>query len=109
MLHKITNLIASALMFLFGIQKIIGVEEAKAAFIQFQEIIGIDADLFRVFTGATEVGIAILLIFATIKQSSKLTFFAYAMLLSTMAGALTVEFFVREQPEIPLVTFIFTI
>jgi hypothetical protein len=99
----ISNLVAAGLMLFFSIPKLIGVEKSVQGFEQFKSLVPIDPDIFRVFTGVVELIIAILLIIYTIKNTNSLGKLAYFLLLATMIGGLTMEFFARPKPEMMLV------
>lgn len=101
--NKASNLIAAGLMLFFAIPKIIGIEKSVKGFEQFKSLVPIDPDIFRVFTGSVEIIIAILLIIYTIKNSNSLGKLAYFLLLATMIGGLTMEFFARPEPDMMLV------
>ena len=58
---KGSNLIAAGLMLFFSIPKLLGAEEVKEGFKQFESLVPIDLNVFRVFTGIVELSIAILL------------------------------------------------
>ncbi|MEP1487150.1 MAG: hypothetical protein ABJK28_01830 [Algibacter sp.] len=78
-------------------------KRSTEGFIQFEHVLGINPDLFRIFTGMSELIIASLLIIISIKQFKKLSIITYFIVLSTMITALSLEFFVRFQPKIILV------
>ncbi|WP_430410455.1 DoxX family protein [Kordia sp.] len=101
--NTVSNLIAAGLMLFFSIPKLIGVEKSVQGFEQFQSLVPIDPTIFRVFTGIVELTIAILLIIYTIKGINNLGKLAYFLLLATMIGGLTMEFFARPKPEMMLV------
>lgn len=101
--NKVSNLIAAGLMLFFAIPKLIGIEKSVQGFEQFKSLVPIDPDIFRVFTGSVEIIIAILLIIYTIKNTNSLGKLAYLLLLATMMGGLTMEFFARPEPDMMLV------
>ena len=101
--NTISNLVAAGLMLFFAIPKLIGIEKSVKGFEQFKSLVPIDPDIFRVFTGSVELLIAILLITYTIKNTNSLGKLAYFLLLATMIGGLTMEFFARPEPEMMLV------
>ena len=103
MTNRILNLIAAAIMIFFAVPKLTGAAKSKVGFIQFEEVLGINADLFRVFTGVTEIIIAILLIIISFKRLKKLDLLTYLLLSSTMVVALVMEFLVRPTPKLLLV------
>ncbi|APG65772.1 hypothetical protein LPB136_10520 [Tenacibaculum todarodis] len=101
---KITsNLIAALLMLLFAIPKLLGVEKSVKGFEQFKSLVPLDPNMFRIFTGIVELLIALLLIFYTINNKKNIGKIAYFLLLSTMIGGLTMEFFARQKPDYLLV------
>ena len=102
-MNKASNLIAAALMLFFAIPKLVGIEKSVKGFEQFKSLVPIDPDIFRVFTGSVELVIAILLIIYTIKNTNNLGKLAYFLLLATMIGGLTMEFFARPEPVMMLV------
>ena len=104
MAYKLFNLIAAAIMVFFAVPKLTGAARSVAGFVQFEEVLGLNADLFRVFTGVTEIGIAVLLVFISIRQFNKLGFLAYTVLSFTMIVGLGMEFFVRPEPKMLLVS-----
>ena len=103
MFNKISDLIAAGLMLFFAIPKLIGVEKSVEGFKQFESLVPLDPDVFRVFTGVVEILIAILLIAYAIKKVASLGRLSYFLLLSTMLGGLTMDFFARPKPDMMLV------
>lgn len=103
MFNKISDLIAAGLMLFFAIPKLIGVEKSVEGFKQFESLVPLDPDVFRVFTGVVEILIAILLIAYAIKKVASLGRLSYFLLLSTMLGGLIMEFFARPKPDMMLV------
>ena len=101
--NKVSTIIAAGLMAFFSIPKLIGVEESVQGFEQFKSLVPLDPNLFRIFTGIVELSIALLLIVYVVKNTINLGKLAYFLLLSTMMGALTMEFFARPEPEMMLV------
>lgn len=97
------SIISSLAMFFFGIPKLLAKPTSVAGFKQFEEAIHINADFFMIFTGISEVGMALLILFFLIKQNTKVGLFAFAFLLLTMISALGLEFFARPEPKMPLV------
>jgi len=93
MIQKAGNLVAALVMAAFGIQKIVGVEEAVAGFKELASLVPIDIDTFRVITGGIEVVIALLLVAYTFTNKASLGKIGYLLLLGTMSGALVMEFF----------------
>ena len=101
--NKASNLIAAGLMLFFSIPKLLGAEEVKEGFKQFESLVPIDLNVFRILTGTIELSIAILLILYTIKNKDSIGKLAYFLLFPTMAGALTMEFFARPEPMMMMV------
>ena len=103
LLNKTSDLLAALLMLFFAIPKLIGAEKSVKGFEQFQSLIPIDPNIFRIFTGSVELIIALLLIFFTINNNKNIGKVAYFLLLSTMIGGLIMEFFARPEPAMMLV------
>ncbi|WP_179375766.1 DoxX family protein [Winogradskyella wichelsiae] len=101
--NKISNLVAAGLMLFFAIPKLVGVEKSVQGFKQFQSLVPLDPTVFRIFTGTVELAIALLLLAYAIRNINNLGKLAYFLLLSTMIGGLTMEFFARPKPEMLLV------
>ncbi|WP_230080239.1 DoxX family protein [Winogradskyella marina] len=101
--NKVSNFIAAGLMVFFAIPKLIGVEKSVQGFEQFKSLVPLDPTFFRHFTGVVELVIAVLLLVYAIKRTKILGQLAYFLLLSTMLGGLTMEFFARPEPEMMLV------
>ena len=74
-----------------------------AGFKQFEKVIPLDAQFFMIFTGISELSMAILILYFAITQKIKVGIFAYAFLLITMITALGLEFFARPEPKMVLV------
>jgi len=103
MLQKAGNIVAALVMAAFGIQKLIGVEEAVAGFKQLESFVPIDIDTFRMMTGGIEITIALILIAYTFTNKANLGKLGYLLLAGTMMGALTMEFLARPEPMMMLV------
>jgi len=101
--NKVSTIIASGLMVFFSVPKLLGFEESIKGFEQFKSLVPLDPNIFRMFTGIVELSIALLLGAYAIKNTANLGKAVYFLLLSTMIGALSMEFFARPQPEIMLV------
>ena len=98
--------VSTIAMFVFyGIPKLTGDPRSVAGFDQFSPVLGLNSDTFRLFTGGTEIGIAIILVASLMIASRRKIFSAMAYLLTfaTMTSGLLIEFFVRVQPAKPLV------
>ena len=110
---KITTLLSGLLLVRFVISKFFAWPVSVQAFIEMAKPIGIDPTFLRLFTGVIIfiacVGFLInfyLLIRAKVKTQSKellYTIFFYLYGIGAMTGALAAEFFLRDQPKIPLV------
>jgi len=101
--NKVSNFIAAGLMVFFAIPKLVGIEKSVQGFEQFKSLVPLDPTFFRLFTGVVELVIGVLLLVYAIKHISNLGKLAYFLLLSTMLGGLTMEFFARPKPEMMLV------
>ena len=108
-LNTILNLVAAALMLFFSIPKLIGVEKSRVGFEQFKSLVPLDADVFRIFTGSVELLIAILLIIYAVNNKASFGKIAYFFLMSTMVGAIIMEFFARSEPDIMLTIIAFVL
>ncbi|WP_055443091.1 DoxX family protein [Lacinutrix himadriensis] len=100
---QIINIIAIGLMTFFAIPKLLGKPQSVAGFNQFEKALYIDADFFRIFTGISEIGLALLILFFAIQKNKTIGKIAYTLLLITMITALSLEFFARPEPKIVLV------
>ena len=102
-INKIINSISILTMGYFAIPKLLGMPMSVKGFQQFEQTLQIYADFFRIFTGLSEISMAILILFFAISQKTRVGIFAYAFLLITMLTALGLEFFARPEPKILLV------
>jgi hypothetical protein len=102
-INKIINSISILTMGYFAIPKLLGMPMSVKGFQQFEQTLQINADFFRIFTGLSEISMAILILFFAISQKTRVGIFAYAFLLITMLTALGLEFFARPEPKILLV------
>ena len=96
----------SILMFLFfGISKIVGDPASVAGFKDFSPKLGLDPTGFRIFTGVSETGVALLLFASLLVRLGRLLLFVagYFMTFATMFSGLLIEFFARSEPAIYLV------
>ncbi|CAH8281928.1 hypothetical protein EV196_11233 [Mariniflexile fucanivorans] len=100
---QIINSITILVMTFFAIPKLLGKPQSIAGFKQFENVIHLDADFFRMFTGFSELGLAILVLVFAINKNKIIGKIAFSFLLITMITALTLEFFVRPKPIITLV------
>jgi hypothetical protein len=110
---KTTTLLSALLLIRFVISKFLAWPISVQAFIEMAKPIGIDPTFFRLFTGVI-IGIACLgflisfylLIRGKVKTASKeliYTVFFYSYGIGAMTGALLAEFFLRDEPKMPLV------
>lgn len=102
-LNNIINIVASAVMIFFAIPKLLAKPQSVAGFEQFEKVIYLNADVFRIFTGIAEFGIAILLLAFLFSKNHTIGKLAYLILLLTMITALGLEFFARPEPKMLLV------
>ena len=103
MKHKIVPLISAGIMSYFGIKKLIASEVSVTEFTKFGAKIGVDPYAFMYFTGAVEM-ISVLLILGSILKTSKkelLGLGGHGMLMGTMIGAISTEFFIRDEVKYP--------
>lgn len=110
------HFIAAVLMFRFAMPKILGQAVSVEGFNEITRSLRVSSDVFRIFTGVTELVIAFLLIaflllsFEPIKLMPALRYYkrtisiaANGLLLATMVGGLLAEFFARDTPKYTLV------
>jgi hypothetical protein len=97
------NVVSILVMAFFAIPKLLAKPTSVAGFKQFEKAIHINADFFMIFTGISELSMALLILYFLIKQKIKIGIFAYAFLLVTMISALGLEFFARPEPKMLLV------
>ena len=95
------NSVILVVMTFFAIPKLLGKPQSIEGFKQFENAIHLDADFFRIFTGVSELGLALL--FLTINKNTTIGKMAFSFLLITMITALGLEFFARPEPKIILV------
>ncbi|WP_445735764.1 DoxX family protein [Mariniflexile sp.] len=100
---QIINIIAILIMAFFAMPKLLGKPQSIAGFKQFENAIHIDAGFFRMFTGISELGLALLVSFFAISKNKTIGKIAFSFLLITMITALELEFFARPEPKKPLV------
>jgi len=101
--NNVINVVSMLLMVFFAIPKLLGAPQSAEGFIQFENAIHIDADFFRIFTGISELGLALLILIFIIKKNKNVGKLAFAFLLVTMITALGLEFFARPEPKMVLV------
>lgn len=102
-MNQAINIIVVLVMTFFAIPKLLGKPQSIEGFKQFENAIHLDADFFRVFTGVSEVGLALLVLFYAINKNITLGRIAFSFLLVTMLTALSLEFFARPEPKMVLV------
>ena len=90
-------------MTFFAIPKLLGKPQSIAGFKQFENAIHLNADFFRIFTGISELGLAILVLVFAFNKNIIIGKLAFSFLLITMITALGLEFFARPEPKIILV------
>lgn len=100
---QIINGIAIVVMIFFAIPKLLGKPQSIAGFKQFENAIHLDADFFRIFTGISELGLALLVLVFAFTKNKTIGKVAFGFLLITMLTALTLEFFARPEPKVILV------
>lgn len=96
---QIINGIAIVVMIFFAIPKLLGKPQSIAGFKQFENAIHLDADFFRIFTGISELGLALLVLVFAFTKNKTIGKVAFGFLLITMLTALTLEFFARPEPK----------
>lgn len=102
-ISKTINIISILAMAFFAIPKLLSKPTSVAGFKQFEKAIHLNADFFMIFTGISELSMAILILYFAITQKIKVGIFAYAFLVITMISALGLEFFARPEPKMMLV------
>ncbi|PPK92554.1 DoxX-like protein [Nonlabens xylanidelens] len=100
---KSINILSILAMTFFAIPKLLGKPTSVAGFKQFEKVIPLDAEFFMIFTGISELSMAILILYFAITHKIKVGMFAYAFLLITMITALGLEFIARPEPKMVLV------
>ena len=101
--YQIINIITILIMTFFAIPKLLGKPQSVAGFKQFENAIHLNADFFRIFTGISELGLAILVLVFAFNKNITIGKLAFSFLLITMITALGLEFFARPEPKIVLV------
>ena len=101
----VLGILTIGMLIYFSIPKLIGAPASVEGFNQFSPVLNLDPTAFRIFTGISEMGVALLLIASlVVLRGRNLLFLAgYFMVFATMASGLLIEFFARPQPEMPLV------
>ncbi|MDQ6913886.1 MAG: hypothetical protein M3128_13545 [Verrucomicrobiota bacterium] len=102
----------------FALPKILGQAVSVAGFNQITRSLPVSSDVFRIFTGVTELVIAFLVVVFLLlsferitilpglrKHRSSISIAANGLLLATMTGGLLAEFFARDTPKYTLVYF----
>ena len=103
MKNQIINIVIILAMVFFAIPKLLAKPQSIAGFKQFENAIHLNADIFRIFTGISELALALLILLFAIKGHQTIGKIAFAFLLTTMISALLLEFFARPEPKIVLV------
>ncbi|MCR1024808.1 DoxX family protein [Cellulophaga baltica] len=101
--ENILNAITIIIMVFFAFPKLTGIPRSIEGFKQFEIALGIPATFFRIFTGISEVALAILLIIAFVYKKQTLEKIAFAFLLITMLSAIVLELLARPEPKLILV------
>ncbi|KGL64191.1 DoxX family protein [Polaribacter sp. Hel1_85] len=109
LISQTINAISIFTMLFFAIPKLLAKPTSVAGFKQFEKVIHLNADLFMIFTGISELSMTILILYFAIIQKIKVGIFAYAFLFITMISALSLEFFARPEPKIVLVIIAFVL
>ncbi len=102
-LNTTINIVASGLMIFFAVPKLLAKPQSVAGFEQFEKAIYLNADFFRIFTGVSELALAILLLAFIFTKNNTFGKLGYSFLLITMVTALGLEFFARPEPKMLLV------
>lgn len=109
-LYRLFQGVSILAMLFFSIPKLTAQPPAVKGFTQFAEVLPVDPFVFRYITGAVEFSIVVLLVTGVIAEWKKITgnlkhasALAFFLLLGTMMGALSIEFFVRPTPAYMLV------
>ena len=97
------NIVIIGIMTFFAIPKLLGKPQSIEGFKQFENAIHLNADFFRIFTGISELGMALLFLVFAINKNTTIGKIAFLFLLITMITALGLEFFARPEPKIVLV------
>lgn len=97
------NIVIIGIMTFFATPKLLGKQQSVEGFKQFENAIHLNADFFRIFTGISELGLALLFLIFVINKNRALGKIAFSFLLITMITALALEFFARPEPKIILV------
>lgn len=97
------NIVIIGVMTFFAIPKLLGKPQSIEGFKQFENAIHLNADFFRIFTGISELGLALLFLIFAINKNTTIGKIAFSFLSITMITALVLEFFARPEPKIVLV------
>ncbi len=90
-------------MTIFAIPKLLGKPQSIEGFKQFENAIHLNADFFRIFTGISELVLALFFLIFAINKNISIGKIAFSFLLITMITALVLEFFARPEPKNVLV------
>ena len=97
------NIVIIGIMTFFAIPKLLGKPQSIEGFKQFENAIHLDANFFRIFTGISELGLALLFLLFAINKNTTIGKISFSFLLITMFTALALEFFARPEPKNVLV------
>ncbi len=110
------HVLPALLMAWFAAPKILGAKTSVEGFNEMSQSLPVSSDVFRVFTGASELLIVLLFLIFLILSFKEINFLsalgidrkivsfaANGFLLATMIGALIAEFFMRDTPKNMLV------
>ena len=93
------NIVIIGVMTFFAIPKLLGKPQSIEGFKQFANAIHLNADFFRIFTGISELGLALLFLIFVVNKNTTIGKIAFSFLLITMIAALVLEFFARPEPK----------
>tara|TARA_R110001632_G_scaffold106329_1_gene215877 strand:+ start:947 stop:1399 length:453 start_codon:yes stop_codon:yes gene_type:complete len=97
--YQIINVVIIGVMTIFAIPKLLGKPQSVEGFKQFENAINLNAEFFRIFTGISELCLALLFLIFAINKNTTIGKLAFSLLLITMITALLLEFFARPQPK----------
>lgn len=107
--NQIISIFIIGIMTFFAIPKLLGAAESVKGFKQFEAIVPLKPDIFRLFTGVSELGLALLFLVFVVNKNKTIGKIAFLFLLITMITALILEFFARPEPKIVLVVIAITL
>jgi prolipoprotein diacylglyceryltransferase len=97
--YQILNIAIIGILSIFALPKLLGKPQSIEGFKQFENAINLNADFFRIFTGISELGLALLFVIFAINKNRTIGRIAFSFLSITMITALILEFFARPQPK----------